>query len=112
MPCDTVRRRQQTAQDRQREIDRSLAELERRIASGQVSISIGPDGAVAFNGWGQERDGVTDVCAFTTLQNRGSWELRQAVARAEAMSGRKVNERAVAAGVHSHDGGTTWHPGH
>lgn len=37
-----------------------------------------------------------------------SWELRQAVARAEAQQGRKVNAHAVASGLHSHDGGKNW----
>jgi hypothetical protein len=38
----------------------------------------------------------------------GSPELRQAVARAEAMQGVKVNPQAVASGFHSHDNGLTW----
>lgn len=112
MPCDTVLSPEQTAAQRQREIDESLVELERRMSAGAVEIAIGPDGAVAFAGWGAERRGITDVCAFRTLASRDSWELRQAVARAEAMSGRRVSAAAVSAGVHSHDGGHSWHPGH
>lgn len=108
MPCETVRTRNQTEAQRRREIDESLAQLERSLARGAVEVAIGSDGAVCFANWGEERRGVTDVCAFQTLQSRDSWELRQAIARAEMVSGRKVNEAAVAGGVHSHDGGRTW----
>lgn len=108
MPCDTVLSPQQTAEQRRREVDRALAQLEARLQSGAVQVRIGPNGAVCFADWGEERRGVTDVCAYRTLTQRGSWELRQAVARAEAMSGRKVNAQAVAAGMHSHDWGETW----
>lgn len=108
MPCDTVRRKNQTAAQRRREVDEALVELERALSNGAVQVVIGVDGAVCFANWGQERRGVTDVCAFQTLQSRDSWELRQAVARAETLSGRKVNQHAVAAGLHSHDGGHTW----
>ncbi len=108
MPCETMLRPQQTEAQRRAEIDASLEELQRALSNGAVEIQIGMDGAVCFANWGEERQGVTDVCAFQTLQSRDSWELRQAVARAEMMSGRKVNQKAVAAGVHSHDGGQTW----
>lgn len=108
MPCDTVLRKNQTPAQRRREIDESLVELERALSTGAVEVVIGSDGAVCFANWGDERRGVTDVCAFQTLQSRDSWELRQAVARAETLSGRKVNRQAIAAGVHSHDGGNTW----
>jgi len=111
MPCDTVYRREQTKQEREAEIRAALVGLEQRLKDGAVRVTISPQGAIAFTGW-NERDDVTDVCAYRTLAARGSWELRQAVARAEALSGRKVNERAVVAGVHSHDGGSTWHKGH
>lgn len=109
MPCDTYRNPQQTAQERQAEIDAALAELERQINSGRVNLVIGPDGGVCFAGWSDaDRRGITDVCAFRTLTERASWPLQQAVSTAEMQSGRKVNEQAVAAGVHSHDGGKTW----
>jgi hypothetical protein len=31
------------------------------------------------------------------------------IAQAEMLSGRSINKQAVGAGVHSHDGGATWH---
>lgn len=111
MPCDTNLRENQTLQDRMSEVERALKRLETSLQSGRVKVNIGQNGAVAFAGW-QDRDDVTDVCAYRTLAAQNSWALRQAVAKAEAMSGRKVNANAVAAGVHSHDGGGTWHKGH
>jgi len=94
-----------------RETKAALSRLERYLQTGSVKVKIAPNGAVAFAGW-NDRDDVTDVCAIRMLRAENSWALRQAVARAEATSGRKMNPRAVAAGVHSHDGGGTWHPGH
>jgi hypothetical protein len=111
MACDTVRRPEQTLAERIAEVDRALKRLAQQIASGRVQVNIGPTGAVAFAGW-NDRDGLTDACAYRSLAIQGNWELRQAVARAEAMTGRKVNPNAVAEGHHSHDGGNTWHKGH
>lgn len=112
MPCDTVKTNETPAQ-RQAAVKKALTRLETALTLNQAKVTIGPNGAVAFTGWKpDERDGVTDVCAYRTLTAQGSWALRQAVARAEGMAGRKVNPNAVAAGVHSHDGGKTWNPGH
>jgi hypothetical protein len=108
MPCDFTLSPEQTAAERRREVDRALVELERSINRGAVQVKIGPDGAVCFSGWGEERRRVTDPCAYRTLVSRGSWDLRQAVVRAEALSGNRVNEARVAAGVHSHNGGGSW----
>jgi len=111
--CDTLRTyREQTPQEREAEIRAALAKLEQRLTGGQVRVTISPQGAIAFAGWQEDRGGVTDACAYRALTATGSWALRQAVARAESMSGRKVSERALLAGVHSHDGGKTWHGGH
>lgn len=109
MPCDSVPAGM-TVQERERQIKASLARLEAQLGAG-VSVVIGPGGAVAFFGW-KDRDGVADVCAFRRLSLANSFKLRQAVQRAEAQAGRKVNPQAVGAGVHSHDDGATWHPGH
>jgi len=108
MPCDFALSPEQTAAERRREIDRALEQLERAINQGAVEVKIGASGAVCFSGWGEERQRVTDPCAYRTLMQRGSWDLRQAVARAESLSGRRVSERVVAAGVHSHDSGASW----
>jgi hypothetical protein len=89
------------------EVKRTLKRLETYLSAGRVRVGIGPNGAIVFQGWA-DRDDVSDVCAYRTLALENSWALRQAVARAEATSGRKVNPQAVAAGHHSHDQGATW----
>lgn len=111
MPCDTRLRAGQTLVQRIDQVKVALSRLERYLQTGTVRIGISTNGAIAFQGW-QDRDDVSDVCAYRTLTAQSSWALRQAVARAEATSGRKVNARAVEAGVHSHDGGKSWHGGH
>lgn len=111
MPCDTRLVDGQTLEGRNNQVKSALRRLEAALKGGTVKVNIGPNGAVAFQGW-KDRDDVSDVCAFRTLTAEGSWELRQAVAKAEAMTGRKVNPSAVGSGVHSHDGGSTWHKGH
>lgn len=113
MPCDTNLKQGQTLESRGEQIKKSLTRLERALTEGRVGLTIAPNGAVAFTNWKREdRDDVTDVCAFRTLTSQNSWALRQAVAKAEQVQGRKVNPHAVAAGHHSHDGGKSWHKGH
>lgn len=112
MPCDSTLRDGQTLAARNEEIKRALTKLEAELSLGRVGVKISPNGAVAFTSWAAvDRRDVSDVCAYRTLQAQGSFALRQAVLRAEAQQGRKVNPHAVAAGWHSHDG-KTWHPGH
>lgn len=113
MPCDTILREGVTLPQRIKAIDAALKRLEQYLTTGKATIAIAPNGAIAFKGWAlTERDDVSDVCAYRTLASQNSWALRQAVARAEATQGRKVNAKAIAAGTHSHDGGGTWHKGH
>ena len=112
MACESMRRPRQTLEERMAEVKAALKVLEQKLLDKKVQVIIGAQGAVAFSGWGAERQDVTDACAFRTLQANGSWALKQAVAQAEARFGRKVNPQAVAAGVHSHDGGRTFGPGH
>jgi hypothetical protein len=111
MPCDTKIPEGMTLATRNLQITAALRRLEASLSGGKVRATIGPNGAIAFAGWA-DRDGVSDVCAYRALAAANSWTLRQAVSRAEATSGRKLNPQAVGAGVHSHDGGNTWHPGH
>lgn len=111
MPCDTVRNVEPVV--RKKQIEVALERLEKALAMGKVTVKVGANGAIVFNGWGKDdRNFVTDVCAFRKLTAKGSWELRRAVAKAEAIAGRKVNVAAVGAGIHSHDGGKTWNSGH
>lgn len=107
MSCISQMRKNQTLKQREREINEALKRLERYLQTGSVKIQIGNQGAIAFNGW-KDRNDVTDVCAYRMLTLSNSWALKQAVKRAEMISGKKVNERAIAAGVHSHDNGHTW----
>lgn len=111
MPCDTNLKAGETPQTRAEKVKKALTRLEAALTLNQAKVKIGPNGAVAFEGW-RDRDDVTDVCAYRTLTSQNSWALRQAVARAEQQQGRKVNPHAVAAGIHSHDQGLTWHKGH
>ena len=110
MPCDTIPLRQgQTAQDRAKEIRSAQDRLESLISAGTVKPIIGRTGGVAFKNWtAQDRAGVSDVCAYRALTRRGSSALRMAMIRAEAMAGRTPDRQAIAAGLHSHDGGQTW----
>lgn len=85
----------------------ALARLERGLALGTVTVKIGASGAIAFAGW-KDNAGLADVCAYRRLTAGNSPALRRAIARAEVTSGRKVNAQAIAAGVHSHDGGRSW----
>lgn len=112
MPCDTIREGQ-TMPQREAEVEDALKRLEEALRLGEVSVRVGPTGSVAFDRWAEaDRAGLSDLCAFRKLSSRGSAALRTSIARAEAVAGRTVDKLAVASGVHSHDGGRTWHPGH
>ena len=110
MPCDSKLKTRQTIQQRAEEIRRAVAGLSTAITSGRVRVIVGPQGAIAFEGWTEaERDGVTDACAYRKIMVAGSALVKAAIARAEQMAGRAVDRRVVAHGVHSHDGGASWH---
>lgn len=107
MPCDTVFQKNQTKNQRKEQVDKTLRRLEEQLRGGRVTVKVGPNGALAFRDW-RDRDGLSDACAYRLLASRNSADLRRAVARAEAQAGKKVNERAISAGWHSHDDGETW----
>lgn len=110
MPCDTRLKPKQTIQERADEVRRATSRLQARLMDGRVKVTIGPQGAVAFVGWSdEERDGVTDACAYRRIMATGSALARAAIAKAEQLSGRAINRQAIAHGAHSHDGGHTWH---
>ncbi len=113
MSCDSNLPVGVTLEQRNRQITAALARLEASLTQGRTRATIGTNGAISFAGWdGEARSGVSDLCAYRALSAANSWALRQAVVRAEAQSGRKLNPLAIGAGVHSHDGGKSWHPGH
>ena len=104
MPCTS----QPTAStlQRQRILD-AIKRLDLGLEAGAIKPVIGAAGSIAFHGWG-DREGVSDLCAYRALAAANSPALRRAVMRAEAISGRRLDARAIGAGVHSHDGGATW----
>jgi hypothetical protein len=109
MACDTRLRAKQTKQERGEEIRRAIAALASGLATGRIKASVGQQGAIAFAGWLEgQRDGVSDACAYRYIMATGSALAKQAIAKAELLAGRSVNNRALAQGIHSHDGGRTW----
>lgn len=111
MPCDTVRKQGQTVAQRAAEVRAAAKKIDALVAAKRVQVKVGPQGAVAFLGLAEtDRDGLTDACIYRSLTRTGSATARMAIARAEQLAGRTVDRAVVAAGVHSHDGGTTWHP--
>ncbi|MGH7178000.1 MAG: hypothetical protein ACREJC_11515 [Tepidisphaeraceae bacterium] len=109
MPCNTKLKPRQTTQQRAEEIRRAIIGLDQALRMRGVKAVIGPQGAVAFAGWDNSRDGITDACAYRRIMATGSALARAEIARAEQLAGRAVDRRTVAQGVHSHDGGATWH---
>lgn len=111
MPCDTRLKVGQTISQRAVEVRSVSDRLAQSLASGRVKVKIDKKtGAVAFDGWPvSERDGVTDNCAYRRIMAGQSAAAKMRIAQAEQLAGRTVNKQAVAQGVHSHDGGRTWH---
>jgi hypothetical protein len=112
MPCDTRLKANQTISQRKAEVVAAVEKLARGLAAGTVKAVVGKQGAIAFDGFDKDRDGVTDACAYRRLMATGSALAKAAISRAEQMAGRSVDRQAVAHGHHSHDGGKTWHHGH
>lgn len=110
MPCDTKLKPKQTIQERADEVRRALGKIQARLMDGRVKVKVGPQGAVAFEGIAdEERDGITDACIYRRIMATGSPLAKAAIAKAEQLSGRSINRQVVGQGVHSHDGGLTWH---
>lgn len=113
MPCDTRLKPRQTIQQRAEEVRKTVATIGAGLANGRIKARVGPQGGIAFVGvTDDERDGVTDACAYRRLMVSGSALAKAAIARAEQIAGRTVDRQALAHGVHSHDGGGHWHHGH
>lgn len=110
MPCDTKLKQGQTLKARAEEVRRAVGRLDAALANGRAKAIVGPQGAIAFTGLSEEeRDGITDACAYRRLMVSGSALARAAISRAEQLSGRSVDKRVIGQGAHSHDGGHTWH---
>jgi hypothetical protein len=110
MPCDRQLKAGQSITQRKEEILRAVDRLQKALASGSVKARVGPQGSIAFVGLSEsDRAGVTDACAYRRIMVSGSALARAAIARAEQMSGRTIDKQVIGQGVHSHDGGRTWH---
>lgn len=110
MPCDTRLKPRQTISQRAEEVRRAVGTLDKLLAAGTAKMIVGPTGGVTFTGWPEnERDGITDACAYRRIVATGSVSAKMALMRAEQMQGRTVNRQSLAHGHHSHDGGHTWH---
>lgn len=108
MPCESRRRNGQSLAVRQAAIKKAIAALDARLKKRLAKVTVGPQGAIVFTGW-DERDDITDACAYRLLAVNGSALALAAIAQAEAVAGRSVNRQALTQGVHSHDGGQSWH---
>lgn len=110
MVCDTKLKPKQTIQERAKEIREATERLASALATGRVKVTVGQQGAIAFSNWNaDERDGVTDACAYRRIMATGSALAKMTIAKAEQIAGRSVNRQVVGQGAHSHDGGQTWH---
>lgn len=110
MSCETMRKPRQSIQERADEVRRAIVALDAKLKKRQVRVVVGPQGAISFAGWTlQDRDGVTDACAYRRIMATGSALARMEIARAEQLAGRGVDRRIIGQGAHSHDGGQTWH---
>lgn len=109
MVCDTRLKPRQTIQQRAQEVREAVTRLSAAIASGRVKVRVGPQGAVAFEGWdATSRDGITDNCAYRRIMSTGNAMAQMHIARAEQLAGRSIDKQAVAQGLHTHDG-VNWH---
>jgi hypothetical protein len=110
MPCDTRLKPRQTISERKIEVLKATERFIAGIKSGKIKVKVSPKGGVVFEGISdEERDGVTDACAYRRIMVSGSAMATAAIARAEQMAGRTVDKQLVGQGYHSHDGGVTWH---
>lgn len=112
MPCDTIRSTpRQTVAERMAEVRSASARIAALLASKKVQVKIGPQGAVTFIGIpDQDRVGMTDACIYRRIMASGTHGAKMAIAKAEQLAGRTADKKVIAQGVHSHDGGHTWHP--
>jgi hypothetical protein len=100
----------QTIQQRAAEVRQVVERVQQGLLAGRVRIVVGQQGGVAFTGLSEEeRAGITDGCIYRRMMITGSALTRAAIARAEQLAGRSINPQTVAQGLHSHDGGKSWH---
>lgn len=111
MPCNFMRKTpEQTLAERAREVRKAGEKIDKLLAANRAQVKVDRrTGGIVFVGIPDDvRDGMTDACVYRAIMARGSHAARQAIVKAERLSGRTVNKKAVLAGMHSHDGGQTW----
>lgn len=111
MACETYQRAGQTLTERKDEIRRVTERVIAGLKSNQIGVKVDRlSGAVTFTGIAAEdRPGITDACIYRRVLSSGSQLATQAIQKAERLAGRQVDRKLVNSGVHSHDGGATWH---
>lgn len=99
---------------RKAEVRQTVVDINSLISSGRVRVVVDKrTGAIAFQGFDENlRNGVTDACVYRMLMQTGSSITKMKIAAAEQLAGRAVSKEALAAGIHSHDGGQSFGPGH
>jgi hypothetical protein len=106
----------QTIAQRAAEVRDVIARFVAGLTSGRVKAIVSKQGAIAFNGLTEsERDGVTDACVYRRIMSGTNAQAKMALARAEALAGKTVDRAIIGhggAGMHSHDGGSSWHGHH
>lgn len=113
MPCDTIFRRNQTITVRKEEIKKVIKTVEDGLARGKIKAVVSKKGGVAFDGLAvTDRDDVTDACVYRAIMRSGSALSRHMLMKAENQAGVRIDQKVVAGGHHSHDGGKSWSDGH
>ena len=111
MVCDTRLFAGQTVEQRSEEIQNVVALLAEGLATGTITPVVGSQGGIAFDGF-TDRRGMSDACAYAQVMAGDNAIAKLAILQAEQLAGRSVDSNALSHGVHSHDGGKTWHDGH
>lgn len=111
MPCNTKLKKGQTIAQRAAELRKRAQQVDGMLVAGRIGVKVGGQGGITFTGIPEDvRDGMTDACVYRAIMARGSHAAKMAIAKAERLAGRTVDKAVVASGLHSHDGGVSWHP--
>jgi hypothetical protein len=112
MPCDTWRAApEQTLTQRKTQVTEIIQRITVLLAKRTIKVAVDKKtGAITFDGIPSTlRQGVSDACVYRRLIVGKNPVAAAEIKRAEAAAGRPVSSAAVAQGIHSHDGGQSWH---
>lgn len=110
MVCDTRLKPRQTLSERADEVRKAITTIDALLKKRLIRPVVGPQGSITFVGLSDDvRDGITDACVYRRIMATGSALAKAEIARAEQLAGRGVDRQVLASGVHSHDGGKSWH---